>query len=263
MAYAKLAELPVQYGLYSSFMGVLVYWFFATSKDITIGVRADPRNPNPCQMLTDPKPVAVMSTLTGQIILQVQAVHPDLSGPVIASALAIISGAIITFVGLIRWGWIVDFIPLTAISAYMTGSAINIMAGQVPAMLGESASFDTRAATYKVIINTLKYLPTTQIDAAMGLTALAMLYLIRSACAYAARKYPRKAKLFFFMSTLRTVFVILFYTMISAAVNLHRKKPRFKLLGKVPRGELVVVSPGTLMRSSNDRIDRLHRCRCA
>lgn len=38
MAYAKLAELPVEYGLYSSFMGVLVYWFFATSKDITIGV---------------------------------------------------------------------------------------------------------------------------------------------------------------------------------------------------------------------------------
>jgi sodium-independent sulfate anion transporter 11 len=38
MAYAQLAELPVEYGLYSSFMGVLIYWFFATSKDITIGV---------------------------------------------------------------------------------------------------------------------------------------------------------------------------------------------------------------------------------
>lgn len=38
MAYAKLAQLPVQFGLYSSFMGVLIYWFFATSKDITIGV---------------------------------------------------------------------------------------------------------------------------------------------------------------------------------------------------------------------------------
>lgn len=38
MAYAKLAELPVQFGLYSSFMGVLIYWIFATSKDITIGV---------------------------------------------------------------------------------------------------------------------------------------------------------------------------------------------------------------------------------
>lgn len=38
MAYAKLALLDVQFGLYSSFMGVLIYWFFATSKDITIGV---------------------------------------------------------------------------------------------------------------------------------------------------------------------------------------------------------------------------------
>lgn len=38
MAYAGLAQLPVQFGLYSSFMGVLIYWFFATSKDITIGV---------------------------------------------------------------------------------------------------------------------------------------------------------------------------------------------------------------------------------
>jgi sodium-independent sulfate anion transporter 11 len=38
MAYAKLAQLPVQFGLYSSFMGALVYWIFGTSKDINIGV---------------------------------------------------------------------------------------------------------------------------------------------------------------------------------------------------------------------------------
>lgn len=38
MAYAKLAGLPVQFGLYTSFMGVLTYWLFGTSKDITIGV---------------------------------------------------------------------------------------------------------------------------------------------------------------------------------------------------------------------------------
>ena len=48
MAYASLAELPVQYGLYSSFMGVLVYWFFATSKDITIGVSNILSSTNPC-----------------------------------------------------------------------------------------------------------------------------------------------------------------------------------------------------------------------
>jgi sodium-independent sulfate anion transporter 11 len=167
----------------------------------------------------------------------VQKNHPEFSAPEIASALAIIAGAIVTFIGLIRWGWIVDFIPLTAISAFMTGSAINIAAGQMPTLLGESVSFDTRAATYLVIINTLKYLPSTQIDAALGLTALTMLYAIRWSCAYGAKKHPRRAKIFFFLSTLRTVFVILFYTIISAAVNLHRKKPLFKMLGTVPRGK--------------------------
>jgi len=40
MAYALLAQLKPEFGLYSSFMGVLIYWFFATSKDITIGVSA-------------------------------------------------------------------------------------------------------------------------------------------------------------------------------------------------------------------------------
>lgn len=33
MAYAQLAQLPVQFGLYSSFVGVMLYWFFATSKE--------------------------------------------------------------------------------------------------------------------------------------------------------------------------------------------------------------------------------------
>ncbi|PYI08747.1 sulfate transporter [Aspergillus sclerotiicarbonarius CBS 121057] len=219
MAYAILAKLPAEYGLYSSFMGVLIYWFFATSKDITIG------------------PVAVMSTLVGTIIIDVQAKYPDVEATTIAQALAIICGAIVTFIGLFRLGFIVDFIPLPAITAFMTGSAINVCAGQVKTVLGETASFSTRGATYEVIINTLKYLPTSQMDAAMGLTALAMLYAIRSACNYGSRKKPQKAKLFFFISTLRTVFVILFYTMISAAVNLHRRNnPAFKLLGKVPYG---------------------------
>lgn len=173
----------------------------------------------------------------GSIIIKVQAVHPEIPPPVLASALANICGAIVLFLGLLRLGFIVDFIPLPAISAFMTGSAINVCAGQVKTVLGEKAHFSTRGATYKIIIDTLKHLPSARMDAAMGLTALAMLYGIRSACNYGTRKKPHKAKLFFFLSTLRTAFVVLFYTMISAAVNLHRRNhPAFKLLGNVPRG---------------------------
>ena len=38
MSYAILASLNAEYGLYSSFIGVFIYCFFATSKDVTIGV---------------------------------------------------------------------------------------------------------------------------------------------------------------------------------------------------------------------------------
>jgi sodium-independent sulfate anion transporter 11 len=39
MAYALLAKLAPEYGLYTSFVGFILYWAFATSKGITIGVR--------------------------------------------------------------------------------------------------------------------------------------------------------------------------------------------------------------------------------
>jgi sodium-independent sulfate anion transporter 11 len=187
--------------------------------------------------LTLAQPVAVASTLTGQILIKAAKSHPDVPGHIIASALAVISGSIIIFLGLIRWGWIVDLISLTSIAAFMTGSALNIAVGQVPTLMGITG-FDTRASTYLVVINTLKHLGRTQLDAAMGLTALLLLYAIRLGCRFAAKKYPRHQKFFFFIATLRTAFVILLYTMISWLVNRHhRKTPLFKILKTVPRGK--------------------------
>ena len=179
-----------------------------------------------------------MSTVTGTVVSQVAKSHPQIPGHVVASALAIVAGAVICFIGLIRCGWIVDFISLAAISAYMTGSALNIAVSQVPALMGITG-FSNRDATYKVVIHTLKYLGRTKLDAAMGLTALAMLYLIRSGCTFAARRIPQRSRFFFFVSTLRTAFVILLYTMISWLVNRHHRKTkdhRFAILGTVPRG---------------------------
>lgn len=179
-----------------------------------------------------------MSTLVGSIVHEAHGINPDIPGYVVASALAIVAGGIIAALGFLRLGFIVDFIPLPAITAFMTGSALNIISGQVSKLLGETADFSTYDATYKTIIWTLQYLPTSTIDASLGLTALFMLYLIRWGCNFGARKHPNRAKLFFFLSTLRTVFVILFYIMVSAAVNVHRKSnPMFSVIGTVPRGE--------------------------
>lgn len=179
-----------------------------------------------------------MSTLVGGIVHEAGLINPAIPGYVVASALAIVSGGIIAALGFLRLGFIVDFIPLPAISAFMTGSAINIISGQVSKLLGETAEFSTYGPTYQTIIWTLKYLPTSTIDASLGFTALFMLYLIRWSCNYGAKKIPHRAKMFFFLSTLRTVFVILFYIMVSAAVNVHRRSnPMFSIIGTVPRGK--------------------------
>lgn len=177
-----------------------------------------------------------MSTLVGNLLVKAAKTNPKIQGHVIASALAVVAGGIICFIGLIRCGWIVDLIPLVSISAYMTGSALNIAVGQVPTLMGISG-FNTRAPTYLVVIDTLKGLPGTTLDAAIGLTALTMLYLIRSGCKFAAKKFPSRQKAFFFVSTLRTAFVMCLYILISYLVNRHhRSKPKFKILGTVPRG---------------------------
>jgi sodium-independent sulfate anion transporter 11 len=132
----KLATLPAEYGLYSSFVGVLIYCvspsfflryflslqlfkFFATSKDVSIG------------------PVAVMSLTVGHIIQGIESNHPgEWARPQIATVLAFMTGFIVLGVGLLRLGWLVEFIPLPAVSGFMTGSALSIAAGQVPGLMG-------------------------------------------------------------------------------------------------------------------------------
>jgi sodium-independent sulfate anion transporter 11 len=54
-----------------------------------------------------------MSTLVGQIVTKAAKSDPKVQGHVIASALAVIAGSIIFFIGIIRIGWIVDLISLT------------------------------------------------------------------------------------------------------------------------------------------------------
>ncbi|PIL23773.1 transporter [Ganoderma sinense ZZ0214-1] len=221
MSYAQIATLPAEYGLYSSFVGVLVYCFFATSKDVSIG------------------PVAVMSLTVSQIIKYINEAHPDKwDGPQIATTVAFICGFIVLGIGLLHLGWLVEFIPAPAVSGFMTGSALNIVSGQLPGLMGISG-FDTRAATYKVFINTLKHLPKAKLDAAFGITGLASLYIIRWACVRLSHRYPSRARWFFFFSVFRNAFIIVVLTIASwLYCRRHGGNGKYpiKILQNVPRG---------------------------
>jgi sodium-independent sulfate anion transporter 11 len=78
-----------------------------------------------------------MSLTVSQIISAVDAKYPDKwDSPQIATTLAFVCGFIVLGIGLLRLGWLVEFIPTPAVSGFMTGSAINIVAGQVPGLMG-------------------------------------------------------------------------------------------------------------------------------
>ena len=219
MSYAQLASLPAQYGLYSSFVGVLIYCFFATSKDVTIG------------------PVAVMSLEVAKVISDVQAQFPGVyTGPQIASMLALLCGAVVLGIGLFRLGWFVEFIPVPAVAGFMTGSAIKIAAGQLPHLLGTKALVDTRDATYSVVVNTLRALPKCSVDAAFGLVTLFLLYFFRWYLNNLSGKYPNYRRAIFFALVMRSGVIIILATMVSWLVCKGKKPYPIAILQTVPRG---------------------------
>ena len=77
-----------------------------------------------------------MSITVANIIQHVQHRDKEFAGPQIATVLAFITGFTVLGIGLLRLGWIVEFISAPAVSGFMTGSAINIAAGQVPGLMG-------------------------------------------------------------------------------------------------------------------------------
>lgn len=219
MAYALLAKLEPQYGLYSSFVGAMIYWLFGTSRDISIG------------------PVAVLSTVVGNVVDQVNSSREEPIEPIaIAAALSISTGVIVLAMGFARCGWIVDYIPITSLTAFTTGSALTIAAGQLPGLLGLDG-FSNREAPYRVIANTLQNLGSMDANASLGLSALALLYALRFGLTTAAERLPKQSQAFNFLNTMRVVGVIMLYTLISWLLNTSlSSEPSFNILGSVPEG---------------------------
>uniref|UniRef100_H2ZD18 STAS domain-containing protein n=1 Tax=Ciona savignyi TaxID=51511 RepID=H2ZD18_CIOSA len=109
LAYAQIASLPIQYGLYSSFMGGFIYCIFGTSKDVTLG------------------PTAIMSLL----------VHTYANGdPVQAVVLTFFCGCVQLFMGIFRLGFIMRFLSVPVVSGFTSAAAITIGLGQVKHILG-------------------------------------------------------------------------------------------------------------------------------
>ena len=98
---------------------------------------------------------------------------------------------------------------------------------------------NTREAPYLVFINTLKKLNTTQLDAAIGLTSIALLSAIRVFCAKMEAKQTSRKRMWAAISSLRLTFTIILYTVVSYLV--HQSTPlseaKFRIVGVIEPGK--------------------------
>ncbi|KAK3414184.1 sulfate transporter 1.3 [Eucalyptus grandis] len=119
IGYSKLANLPPQYGLYSSFVPPLIYAFMGSSRDIAIG------------------PVAVVSLLLGTLLQNEidPAKNPD-EYRRLAFTATFFAGITEVMLGFFRLGFLIDFLSHAAVVGFMGGAAITIALQQLKGLLG-------------------------------------------------------------------------------------------------------------------------------
>ncbi|KAK8018310.1 sulfate permease [Apiospora marii] len=222
MAYALLAGLSPEYGLYTSFTGATLYWLFGTSKDVAIGA------------------TAVVSLLVGKTVNEVLEQQPDqhYTREQVARTHAFLAGCVLLVFGLLRLDWLIEFIPHVAIAAFITGAAFTISLSQVPALLGVQAEVNSKNAPYRVFVDTCRALPHTNLDAAIGVSGLVLLALIKWYCNRMEKRDLKRVRMWNMFCSLRLSVTILLFTFVSFLV--HRKVPfedsKFRILGQLPRG---------------------------
>ncbi|NXB61080.1 S2611 protein, partial [Struthidea cinerea] len=213
LAYAELAGLPLQYGLYSSFMGCFVYCFLGTAKDVTLG------------------PTAIMSLLVSSYTFH---------EPVYAVLLAFLSGCIQLAMGLLHLGFLLDFISCPVIKGFTSAASVTISFNQIKNILGLQG---IPRQFFLQVYETLRRIWETRAgDAVLGLTCLAVLTGLRAMKSHlpqAAPAEPLAVRISYLIvwisATARNALVVLFAGLVAYSFQVMGSQP-FRLTGSIPQG---------------------------
>ena len=121
LAYALLAGLPPEAGLYASIAPILLYAVFGTSRALAVG------------------PVAVVSLMTAAALGNI-ADQGTMGYAVAALTLALLSGVMLLVMGVFKLGFLANFLSHPVISGFITASGVIIAASQIKHILGIDAS---------------------------------------------------------------------------------------------------------------------------
>jgi len=136
LAYGVLAGLPPQMGLYAAVIPPMVYALLCSSRVSVVG------------------PVAVQSVMIAAAIGSLHATPEQ--APVLALAIATISGLLLVALGLLRLGWLTNFVSHPVLSGFTTGAALYIVSTQLGSLMGISLPREaTPIESTWVLVNSL------------------------------------------------------------------------------------------------------------
>ncbi|HEX5859389.1 MAG TPA: sulfate permease [Microbacterium sp.] len=161
LAYATLAGVPVEYGLYTAFAALLAYPIFGTSRHLVQG------------------PSAAVCAVSAAVITPIIGVEALGTGTAVAysAALALAAGAIYLVLGLLKMGWVSTFLSKAVMAGFVLGFSIGIIIDQSDKLLG----VDGGDGSYmQQLWETLKHLPdTSAATLAVGAVSLGLLLVMR------------------------------------------------------------------------------------
>ena len=213
LAYALLAGLPAEMGLYASILPLVAYAIFGTSRALAVG------------------PVAVVSLMTAASIGNL-----GLSTPaeiaLAAGTLAFISGVILAIMGVLRLGFLANFLSHPVIAGFITASGVLIATSQLKHILGIKAGGDN---LIELIHSLFEHQHATNpITLAIGLTTVAFLFWVRKGLKPLLLSFGLKPRLADILAKAGPVGAVVVTTLLVFMFDLENKG--VKIVGDVPTG---------------------------
>ncbi|KAF3016169.1 hypothetical protein E8E14_009754 [Neopestalotiopsis sp. 37M] len=206
LAYAKIATIPIENGLYSAWWPAAIQVFMGTSKDISVG------------------PTSILGLLTAEIVASYS---DEYSPAAIASAVAFMVGIYCLILGLLGLGFLLDYVSVPVLTGFISATALTIGFGQLGSLIGLS---DTPSMVFDIIGDALKRLPKWDgPTCGVGIGSIILLIAIEKI----GKKLGERHFVFKYVASSRAIIVLFLFTLISYLVNKDRGSDLVWAISKV------------------------------
>ncbi|MAM60316.1 sulfate permease [Maritimibacter sp. UBA3975] len=213
LAYALLAGLPPEMGLYASILPLVAYAIFGTSRALAVG------------------PVAVVSLMTAAAIGKLGLATPA-EYAAAAITLAFLSGLILTVMGVFRLGFLANFLSHPVIAGFITASGLLIATSQMKHILGVPAHGEALFDRLATLISHVG--DTNLITLAVGAGSIAFLFWVRKGLKPLLLSFGLKPRMADIVAKAGPVAAVAVTTLASFAFDFAGKG--VDIVGDVPQG---------------------------